>query len=446
MIRKAFLCAALIWGLSAEAAVTGYFSSTPDCAGASGVGYAPAGPYFQVSLCMSTDFESVCGATFQLQAANAAESGKFRVINRDLGGPYADPNAPFVDYPVPITFPAQLVDFGGTVNSGNPPQPGTNQRLATFTLEALSTATNPTYQIGLSAVSNVAIDGVNCFETPHDQPIGAVLTLSRNDLNTDPPRLTNISTRGQVQTGSDVMIAGFVVSGANPKNVLIRALGPTLTSFGVPGALADPQIQLVRLSDNQTIATNDNWQSAGNASVIQASGLAPSNPLEPAVHMQLQPGAYTAIISGVNNGTGVALVEAYEMDQPGTPFINISTRGKVLTGSDVMIGGFVVQGTGSQTVLIRAIGPSLANFGVQGALSNPTMSLVRISDNSTIASNDDWQTNANAAAITATGNAPTSPLESALLVTLQPGAYTAVVSGTNGATGTALIEVYKVGP
>ena len=446
MKLKAFLCAALLaLGFHADATVTGFYSATPDCAGPSTVGYKPGGPTFQVSLCMSTEFESVCGATFQPQAANAGESGLFRIVARDLAPAYADPNAPFINYPVPITYPAQSVDFGGTVSSGNPPSPGTNQLLATFTLEALAGATNLQYAIGLSSISNVAIDGVNCFDQPHDAPINATLTLARNDLSTDPPRLSNLSTRGQVQTGSDVMIGGFVISGANPKTVLIRAIGPSLTQFGVPGALSDPQVSLVRISDNATIATNDNWQSSPNASDIQATGLAPLNPAESALYVTLQPGAYTAVVSGVNGATGVGLVEVYEINQPGTPLINLSTRGKVLTGSDVMIGGFVVTGDGSQTVLIRAIGPTLSQFGVPNVLADPQITLVRIADNAVIATNNNWQTASNLGQLQATGLAPSNALEPAILITLQPGAYTAVVSGVNNGTGTALIEVYKIG-
>jgi len=144
--------------------------------------------------------------------------------------------------------------------------------------------------------------------------------------------------------------------------------------------------------------------------------------------------------------TVVGLVDVYEIDRPDLPLINISTRGKVQTGFDVMIGGFVVTGTGSQTVVIRAIGPSLANYGVAGALPNPTMQLVRISDSAVIATNDDWQGGPNAGQIQAAGFAPTNPLESAIMVTLSPGAYTAIVSGVNGGVGVGLVEVYAVGP
>jgi hypothetical protein len=260
----------------------------------------------------------------------------------------------------------------------------------------------------------------------------------------NPPRLANLSTRGKVLTGSDVMIGGFAVSGSVPKTVVIRAVGPSLANFGVQGAMTDPQLQLVRSSDNATIATNDDWPSTSNLSALLATGLQPIHAKEAALYITLNPGLYTAIVSGVGGNTGVGLVEVYEIDHPDVNLINISTRGKVLTGSDVMIGGFVVTGNGPQQVLIRAIGPSLTQFGVAGALPDPTIQLVRISDNAVIASNDNWQAGGNAAAITASGHAPSDPLEAAILITLQPGAYTAVVSGVNNSTGVGLIEVYTV--
>ncbi len=261
-----------------------------------------------------------------------------------------------------------------------------------------------------------------------------------------PTRLANISTRGQVQTGFDVMIGGFVISGASAKTVVVRAIGPSLANFGVSGALPNPTLQLVRSSDQSVIATNDDWGSAANAAQITSSGFAPSNPLESAILTTLQPGAYTAIVSGVGGATGVGLVEVYEVDHPEIALINISTRGKVQTGFDVMIGGFVIQGSGPETVVIRAIGPSLANYGISGPLANPTMSLVRMSDQATIATNDDWGSASNAAQISSSGFAPSNALESAILITLQPGAYTAVVSGVGGGIGVGLVEVYKVGP
>jgi photosystem II stability/assembly factor-like uncharacterized protein len=265
-------------------------------------------------------------------------------------------------------------------------------------------------------------------------------------LANNPPRLINISTRGQVQTGFDVMIGGFVISGSTSKTVVIRATGPSLANYGVAGALANPTLQLVRSSDQTVIASNDDWGSASNASTIQASGFAPSNPYESAIYIQLAPGAYTAIVSGVGGGTGVGLVEVYEVDHPEVSLINISTRGKVLTGFDVMIGGFVVSGDGPQTLAVRAIGPSLTNYGVAGALANPQFQLVRSSDQTVITSNDDWGGASNAATLQASGFAPSNTYESAIYITLDPGAYTAIVSGVNNGTGVGLVEVYKVGP
>jgi len=260
------------------------------------------------------------------------------------------------------------------------------------------------------------------------------------------PRVANISTRGQVDTGFGVMIGGFVVGGlTGSKTVMVRAVGPSLAKYGVEGALANPKLQLVRQDDHMVIAENDDWIASPDASAIDASGLVPANILEAAILVTLTPGSYTAIVSGINNASGVGLVEVYEVDHPEVPLVNISTRGKVMTGFGVMIGGFIIQGSGPQTVVIRATGPSLADYGVEGVLSDPTLQLVRMSDGQTIAFNNDWRTATNSGELQATGFAPSNPLESALLITLDPGAYTAIVSGQNGATGVGLVEVYKVG-
>jgi hypothetical protein len=256
------------------------------------------------------------------------------------------------------------------------------------------------------------------------------------------PRLANISTRMQVLTGNDVMIAGFVVGGGQSKTVAIVATGPSLAPFGIANPLANPRITLVRSSDQATIATNDDWQSAGNAGQLQAAGFAPSNPLEAAILTTLPPGAYTAIVEGVANGTGVAVAAVYEVDLPEAPLINISTRGRVMTGNDVMIGGFVINGQAPKQVAIVGTGPSLAAFGIANPLANPTLTLVRSSDQAVLATNDDWQAAANSAALTNAGFAPSNALESAILVTLAPGAYTAILSGVGGGTGVGVIGVY----
>jgi hypothetical protein len=251
----------------------------------------------------------------------------------------------------------------------------------------------------------------------------------------DPPRLAAISTRARVLTGDNVMIGGFIIDGANPKTVVVRARGPSL---GVAGALADPTLTLVP-ADGSPATTNDDWQSASNADTLQASGFQPGNPKESAILATLAPGAYTAIVSGVGGTSGVAIVEVYEIDRPDIEMIGISTRAFVQTGDDVLIGGFIIQGGAPQKVVIRARGPSL---GVAGALQDPTVTLVPATGPSV--TNDNWATATNSADIAASGFAPADPRESAILVTLSPGAYTAIVSGARGTTGVGIVEVYTV--
>ena len=267
---------------------------------------------------------------------------------------------------------------------------------------------------------------------------------AKQSVVTDPPRLANISTRLQVLTGNDVMIGGFIIGGTAPKTVAIVATGPSLAAFGIANPLADPSLVLVRSSDQTVVASNDNWQSDGNAPLLQATGFAPTNPLESGLYVTLAPGAYTAIVSGAGGGTGVGLVGVFELDRPDVPLINISTRGSVQTGNNVMIGGFIVQGSGPQKVAITATGPSLVAFGISNPLANPTLTIVRSSDQSVIATNDDWQADANAAQLQASGFAPSDPRESGLVLTLDPGAYTAIVSGAGGTTGVSVVGVFTM--
>jgi hypothetical protein len=261
-------------------------------------------------------------------------------------------------------------------------------------------------------------------------------------------RLANLSTRGQVLTGNDAMIAGFIIGGSASKSVVINVAGPSLVPFGIANALSNPTLSLVRSSDQAVLNTNDNWQAqsnAGDVAALQASGFQPNHALEPALIATLAPGAYTAIVQGVNGTTGVGLVGVFEVDHPEIPLLNISTRGQVLTGNDVMIAGFVIQGTTSQTVVVNVAGPSLVPFGIANALMNPTLSLVRSSDNAVIATNDNWQTQAagSVAAIQASGFQPNNALEPAVIANLAPGAYTAIVSGVGGTTGVGLVGVFK---
>ena len=251
--------------------------------------------------------------------------------------------------------------------------------------------------------------------------------------------LLNISTRLQVLTGNQVLIGGFIVTGTDPKMVILRAIGPALADFGISDALADPVLEL-RASDGSLIMSNDNWR-MDQESEIEMTGLAPSKDLESAIVATLDPGAYTAIVSGKNGGTGVGLVEAYDLDSASdSELANISTRGFVATESNVMIGGFIL---GSEAnVLIRAIGPSLADFGVAGALADPTLEL-RDVQGTLISSNDNWK-DPNQLEIEMTGLQPSKDAESTVLETLPAGAYTAIVAGAGATTGVGLVEVYRL--
>jgi hypothetical protein len=237
------------------------------------------------------------------------------------------------------------------------------------------------------------------------------------------------------------MIAGFIIQGSSAKKVLIRARGPSLAvaPFNVPGTLADPFLTLY--SGATPIDTNDDFAQHANAAQIPADWT-PGNAKEAAIVTTLNPGAYTAIVNGVSSTSGVAIVEVFEIDQPGTPLINIATRGPVYTGDNVMIAGLIIQGDAPKTVLITARGPSMAGppHNVPGTLSDPVLTLY--SGQTPIASNDDWGGASNASQIQTAIGAPTNPKESAILITLQPGAYTAIVNGANNATGLGIVEVF----
>jgi hypothetical protein len=259
---------------------------------------------------------------------------------------------------------------------------------------------------------------------------------------TPPTELANISTRAFVQTGDNVAIGGFIITGSGPKKVILRAIGPSLTQYHIANALADPVIELHN-SNRAVIASNDNWMDASNHQAISDSGLAPKNNLESAILTSLDPGAYTAIVRGVSNGTGVALFEGYDLDRTASSKLgNISTRAFVQTGDNVMIGGLIVSGASSEDVLVRAIGPSLTQYGIVNALADPMLEL-HDSNGALIVSNDNWK-DTQQTEIQATGLAPSYDAESAILRTLAPGNYTAIVRGKNNTTGVALVEVYSL--
>ena len=254
----------------------------------------------------------------------------------------------------------------------------------------------------------------------------------------------------RVQTGDNVGIGGFIIAGVAPKHVLLRAIGPSLTQLGVPGALADPVLELHGPGAFVTIA-NDNWRDdpVQEAAII-ATGLSPTSNLESAIDATLLPGAYTAIVSGKSNTSGVALVEVYDLSQAvPSKLANISTRAFVGTGDDVVIAGFILGGNppqaGNDRIVVRGIGPSLTAVGVPNPLPDPKLEL-RDSNGALMAANNDWQDDhAQAAELTAAGLAPTNPLESGIAAVLPPGLYTGLLAGLNNGTGVGLIEVYDRG-
>jgi hypothetical protein len=257
------------------------------------------------------------------------------------------------------------------------------------------------------------------------------------------PLLYNISTSGFAQTGDNVIIGGLIISGSGPKKILLRVLGPTLgqAPFNIPNAMGNPTLNLFQGS--ALVASNDNWGNAINQQAIHDTGLAPPNALEAAILISLNPGSYTAVVRGLNNTSGNALFEAYDLDNTaGSKFSNISTRSFVQTGNDVMIAGVIVHGPGSKNVLIRALGPTLgqAPFNLPNSLPDPFLDL-RDANGTRITANDNWKS-AQQAQIQATGLAPPNDAESAIAITLAPGNYTAIVTGVNNATGNALVEVY----
>ena len=250
--------------------------------------------------------------------------------------------------------------------------------------------------------------------------------------------LLNISTRMNVGTGDNVLIGGFIVVGTEPKKVLLRAIGPSLTAFGVLNALADPTIELHEAGN--IVVANDNWKETQKQEIM-ATGIAPTNDLESAILATLDPGLYTAIVQGKNGGTGVGLVEVYDLDEGAdSELANISTRGFVDIDENVMIGGFIVGNGVSTSVVVRAIGPSLSAI-VADPLQNPTLELID-SDGMQLAFDDDWK-DSQQTEIEATGLAPNDDRESAIAADLAPGAYTAIVRGKDNTSGVGLMEVYN---
>jgi hypothetical protein len=342
------------------------------------------------------------------------------VVYRDLNGNgFYDPGEGIGGVTVTI---ANVDTYAVTAASGgfSVPVPGSGTYNVTF-----SGGSVPTNQKGVSVVNakNVKADYVvTGSATPTPTPNG-------------PPKLANISTRAIVGTGANVLIGGFIVTGTQSKQVIVRGIGPSLP---LPGKILDPVLEL-HDATGALIGSNDNWGESADHAAIAESGVAPADPRESAIVMSLAPGSYTAILSGANLTTGTAVVEVYDLDGAvDSKLANISTRGSVQTGDSILIGGFIVVGQSAMDVIVRAMGPSLP---VPGAMADPTLELHDGSGN-LLASNDDWRSTQEAA-ILESGFAPNQNAESAIVAAFQPGSYTAIVRGANSTTGVAVVEVYQ---
>lgn len=316
---------------------------------------------------------------------------------------------------------------------------------------ALAGATGSSYAIASAGPSNAGSYTVT-VTSPAGSVTSAAATLTVNS-GSSTARLVNISTRAQVGTGGSILIPGFVISGSGIETLLIRADGPALAQFGLTGLLAQPTLSLLDASGT-TVASNTGWatspdpsQLASVAASVGAFALtAGSN--DCALIANLPAGAYTVQMMGTNNTTGVALAEIYEVSSTGTRLANISTRAQVGTGANIIIPGFVISGSGSEQLLVRADGPALAQFGVTGILAQPSLSVFDGAD-SLVASNTAWGTSSNPSLLASVAGSvgafalATGSADSAQVVNLPAGAYTVQVAGANGTTGVALAEIYE---
>lgn len=288
---------------------------------------------------------------------------------------------------------------------------------------------------------------------------GDAITLTVAPAITTAARLTNLATRAGSLTGANALVPGFVVTGTGTKRVLLRNVGPTLATFGVTGALADPQLTLKRYTQATAayvdVAANDNWNTntplltlTNTTASLGAFALA-ANSADSVLLLDLLPGQYSATAGGANDGTGVALLELYDADTatPTAKLNNIATRGFVGTGGNIMIAGFVISGEGAKTILVRAIGPTLSAFGLTGLLGDPQLAIYRGTES--ILANDDWSvgntatTTASVATQVGAFALPSGSKDAAFVVTLPAGAYTVQVSGVSNTTGLALVEIYE---
>jgi PKD repeat protein len=404
---------------------------------------------FVSGVSQSTDPGNMVGigatALYDMMPDSLAFTGSLTVKANLACAPNAPPVAVLTATPQEGAAPLN-VNFSGASSS----DPDAGDSVASYTFD---------FGDGSAPVTQSSPTIAHTYSTPGNYPARLTVTDTHGAVSTNAAQviigvdsiLQNISTRAQVLTGDNVMIGGFIISGNQPKKVIVRAIGPSLKSNGqpLPGAMQDPTLELH--DANSIIATNDNWKvddktGQSQQKTVEDTGLAPSDDRESALVMTLAPGTYTGILRGKDGSTGIALVEAYDLDTPSAnKFANISTRGLVQSGDNVMIGGFVAGpgGAAASDVLIRGLGPSLANQGVPNTLQDPTLEL-RDGNGAKIASNDNWR-DTQQSEIQATGIPPSDDRESAIYADdLMPGAYTAVLAGKGGTTGIGLVEVYNL--
>ena len=315
-------------------------------------------------------------------------------------------------------------------------------------------AANNAFYIGSNAAAQTGpsyASSANCGNpTPTDTAalgrpdMHIVLNVHGNCGTATSAKALNISTRLRVEIGDNAMIGGFIITGNDPKTVVVRGIGPSLGSFGIGDVLADPVLEL-HGANGAVIFQNDNWRDA-QAAQIQGTPYQPTDDRESVMLVTLPPEAYTAILTGKNQSTGVGLVEIYDNNQAAnSQLANLSTRGFVQTDNNVMIGGFILgASSGNSRVAIRGIGPSLSQAGLKNVLADPTLEL-HDSNGVTLMANDNWQDDAaSAAALSARGLALQDNLEAGIFTTLPPGAFTAILAGKDGGTGIGLVEVYNL--